>query len=228
MNFLDKIGPTPGRVTLGGVPEGFDAQILSAFALRQGRMIVHVARDDSRLQRLEQGIGFFAPGLRIVSLPAWDCLPYDRVSPNGEVVSRRIAAMAQIAQGSAQGPAIVLTTVNALLQRLSARDSFAGAVFAVEVGQKLSLDAMLGFFARNGYRRAGTVREAGEYALRGGIVDVYPPDTEEPVRLDLFGDVLEGVRAFDPMSQLSGERRSGIRLQPVDQGGLFRNTVVKQ
>ncbi|MBL8707164.1 MAG: transcription-repair coupling factor [Rhodospirillales bacterium] len=216
MNFLDKIGPAPGRVTLGGVPEGFDAQILSALALRLGGPVLHVARDDSRLQRLEQGIGFFAPGLQIVSLPAWDCLPYDRVSPNGEVVSRRIAAMARIAEGI-EGPAIVLTTVNALLQRLSARDSFAGAVFAVEVGQKLSLDAMLAFFARNGYRRSGTVREAGEYALRGGIVDVFPPDTDEPLRLDLFGDVLEGVRAFDPMSQLSGERRTGMRLQPVSE-----------
>jgi len=216
LNFLDKIGSAPGRVTLGGVPEGFDAQILSALVLRLGGPVLHVARDDSRLQRLEQGLAFFAPGLQVVSLPAWDCLPYDRVSPNGEVVSRRIAAMARIAQG-VQGPAVVLTTVNALLQRLSARDGFAGAVFAVEVGQKLSLDAMLGFFARNGYRRSGTVREAGEYALRGGIVDVYPPDSDEPVRLDLFGDVLEGVRVFDPMSQLSGERRSGLRLQPVSE-----------
>ncbi len=224
MNFLDKVGVAPGRVTLGGVPEGFDAQVVAALALRRGAPVLHVARNDARLARLEEGLGFFAPGLPVVALPAWDCLPYDRVSPNGEVVSRRIAAMARLSAGLA-GPAVVLTTVNALLQRLPARTAFAGAVFAVKVGETLDQAALMAFFARNGYRRAGTVREAGEYALRGGILDVFPPGAEDPLRLDLFGDVLEGVRVFDAMSQLSGERRQEVRLQPVSEVALDEAAV---
>ncbi len=229
MNFLDNIDLAAGRETIGGVPEGFDAMVLAALALRRGAPVLHVARDDARLAKLEQGLAFFAPGLKVVSLPAWDCLPYDRVSPNGEVVSRRIAALGDLAasERAAQpsGPCAVLTTVNALLQRVPARASFEGAVFAVRAGEKLDAEAMFAFLARNGYRRAGTVREAGEYAQRGGIVDVFPPGTDEPLRLDLFGDVLEGVRAFDPMTQRSGERREAFRLQPVSEVMLDQASI---
>ncbi len=216
MNFLDKIGFVAGRQTLGGAPEGYDAQVLAALAEKRAGAVLHVARDDARLAALEQGLAFFAPGLPVVSLPAWDCLPYDRVSPNGEVASRRIAAMAALAQAP-QGPLAVLTTVNALIQRLPDRAAFKDATFSAQAGGKLDLAAMQDFLARNGYRRAGTVREAGEFALRGGIVDLFPPGAEEPVRLDLFGEVLEAVRSFDPMTQISGAQRDGFRLQPVSE-----------
>ena len=216
MNFIDKIGFGPGRRTLGGVPEGYDAKVLAALADKRAGPLLHVARDDARLAALEQGLAFFAPGMRLVSLPAWDCMPYDRVSPNGEVVSRRIAAMSDIAKGFG-GPSVILTTVNALLQRLPVRDAFKDASFAAHAGKTLDLAALQDFLAKNGYRRAGTVREAGEYALRGGIVDLFPPGDDEPVRIDLFGDTIEAVRSFDPMSQLSGKARNGFRLQPVSE-----------
>ena len=224
MKFLDKIEFAAGRATLGGVPEGYDAPVLAALAEKRGGAVLHVARDDARLATLEQGLAFFAPALRAVSLPAWDCLPYDRVSPNGEVVSRRIAAMADLAE-ERPGPAVILTTVNALTQRLPGRDTFRGASFAARAGGRLDLQAMQAFLLRNGYRRAGTVREAGEYALRGGIVDLFPPGADEPVRLDLFGDALEAVRSFDPMTQVSGAAREGFRLQPVSEVMLDDETV---
>jgi transcription-repair coupling factor (superfamily II helicase) len=224
LKFLDKIEFAAGRATLGGVPEGYDAPVLAALAEKRGGAVLHVARDDARLATLEQGLAFFAPALRAVSLPAWDCLPYDRVSPNGEVVSRRIAAMADLAE-ERPGPAVILTTVNALTQRLPGRDTFRGASFAARAGGRLDLQAMQAFLLRNGYRRAGTVREAGEYALRGGIVDLFPPGADEPVRLDLFGDALEAVRSFDPMTQVSGAAREGFRLQPVSEVMLDDETV---
>ncbi|MGQ0677567.1 MAG: transcription-repair coupling factor, partial [Rhodospirillales bacterium] len=169
---MDKIDFGAGRRTLGGVPEGYDAQVLAALAEQRGGAVLHVARDDARLAALEQGLAFFAPALRQIGLPAWDCLPYDRVSPNGEVVGRRVSAMAALAQAPA-GALVVLTTVNALTQRLPGRGAFKDATFAAEVGGKLDLAAMQAFLQRNGYRRTGTVREAGEYALRGGIVDLF-------------------------------------------------------
>jgi len=178
-----------------------------------------------------EALGFFDPGLSVLSVPAWDCLPYDRVSPNGEVVSRRIDALTDLASGVGQ-PApgtgrVVLTTVNAVLQRVPPRSVFAGASFAAEVGAKLAVDGLLAFLARNGYRRADTVREPGEYALRGGIVDLFPPGTPEPLRLDLFGDTLEAIRSFDPMSQISAHRLERFALKPVSEVPLDDTSIAR-
>jgi transcription-repair coupling factor (superfamily II helicase) len=186
-----------------------------------GRDVLHVARDDARMASVAEAVAFFAPALRVLTVPAWDCLPYDRVSPNGEVVSRRIDALAELAAGSgpshADGGRVVLTTVNAVLQRVPARSAFAGASFAAQVGDRLGVEALLAFLGRDGYRRAETVREPGEYAVRGGIVDLFPPGTAEPLRLDLFGDTLEAIRSFDPMTQISAGRLERFVLKPVSE-----------
>src|SRR5689334_15244344 len=165
---------------------------------------------------LAEALAFFHPEIPVLTLPAWDCLPYDRVSPNSEVVARRIATLATLAQPSS-GPLVVITTVNAALQRVPKRTLFAGTAFTAKVGGRLDLKALIGFLAGNGYSRADTVREAGEYAVRGGIVDLFPPGTDEPLRLDLFGDTLEGIRTFDAMSQRSRGKTDRMLLRPVSE-----------
>ena len=211
--FLDK----PGRVAVGGTPEGVDARLLAALAGRNGRPILHVARDDSRLASLQQALGFFAPGIDLIALPAWDCLPYDRVSPNPELVARRVYALSRIALVQ---PRIVLTTVNALLQRVPARASMAGNAFQARVGDRVDREALFGFLTRSGYSRVGSVMEPGEYAVRGGLIDLFPPGFEEALRLDLFGDTLEAVRRFDPLTQLSTGKETSFGLVPVSEINL--------
>ena len=116
-----------------------------------------------------------------MSLPAWDCLPYDRVSPNAEITSRRIDALTRLAEAdNASAQRIVLTTVNAAVQRVPPRKIFAGRVLRLAPGGEMPLDRLISFLARNGYSRTGTVREPGEFAVRGGIVDLYPVGRARP------------------------------------------------
>ena len=178
-----------------------------------------MARDDARMAATAAALAVFSPGLEVMRLPAWDCLPYDRVSPNAAISSARMEVLSRLAReaGSHSGPRVVLTTVNALLQRLPARDIVAAAAFAAEVGEAIDLEALLAFLTRDGYGRSGTVMEPGEFALRGGIVDIFPPGAPEPLRLDLFGDTLEEIRTFDPLSQLTTGKTSRLDLRPASE-----------
>src|SRR3546814_7144964 len=129
---------------------------------------------------------FFAPDLELLALPAWDCLPYDRVSPNGDILARRLDTLTRLADAP-EGERIVVTTINAILQRIPPREAFAGSGLADRTGDKVPQEDLMRVFTRNGYRRAGTVREPGEYAVRGGTVDGYPTGATDPSRLAIFG-----------------------------------------
>ncbi|MGO8865613.1 MAG: transcription-repair coupling factor [Alphaproteobacteria bacterium] len=209
----------PGQVTIAGAPEGVDALLLGELAEgASARQLLHVARDDAAMGRMAEGLAFFAPGLEVLSLPAWDCLPYDRVSPNGEIVSRRIDTLTKLARTPRpESSRVVITTVNALLQKVPPAATFRDAVFEITVGGRLAREDFGRFVALNGYRRAETVREAGEFALRGGIVDIFPPGTPEPVRLDLFGDEVERIRGFDPLTQRTTGRLDRLELKAMSE-----------
>ncbi len=118
--------PVPGTATVYGAPEGFDALLLVRRRAEHTGAVLHVARDDARMARLAEALAFFAPGLEVLRFPAWDCLPYDRVSPNAEIVSERIATLARLLDTGGR-PRLVLTTVNALVQRVPPRSAFDGA-----------------------------------------------------------------------------------------------------
>ncbi|HEY0902217.1 MAG TPA: transcription-repair coupling factor, partial [Micavibrio sp.] len=188
-------------------PEGQDARILIERAralMPEDRILIHVAMDDTRVAALHDLIRFFAPDVKIISFPAWDCLPYDRVSPNVEIVAQRVAALCGLiswGQQRERHPRILLTTINAITQKVTPKDVIAGASLLAARGATLKQDHLQTFLQNNGYNRTDTVREHGEYAFRGGIVDIFPPGYDEPVRLDLFGDEIESIRTFDPASQ---------------------------
>jgi transcription-repair coupling factor (superfamily II helicase) len=205
-------------IAVGGAPEGFDALLLARRRAETDAPVLHVCRDDSRMARLSEALAFFAPEAEVLLFPAWDCLPYDRVSPNQELVAERVATLTRLLEPS-RGPRprgrIVLTTVNALVQRVPPRAVFAGAVLPLAKGGRVSPEALLAFLDANGYGRAGTVMEPGEYAVRGGIIDLWPAGEPGPVRLDLFGDEIESLKRFDPDTQRSAEALPGLRLRPV-------------
>ncbi|MBL8834712.1 MAG: transcription-repair coupling factor [Alphaproteobacteria bacterium] len=189
--------------------------------------LIHVARDDARMAAMAEALGFFRPDLTVRTFPAWDCLPYDRISPNGDIVSQRIDLLSDLAAATGRQSFVLVTTVNAILQRVPARQSFAKARFAAAKGERLVLEELMGFLGANGYRRAETVREPGEYAVRGGIVDLFPPGSKTPLRLDLFGDMLEGIRAFDPMTQRSADRLERFVLKPVSEVPLSQEAIAR-
>jgi len=203
------------HITLSGAPEGFDARLL-AKELGRGAPVVHVARDDKRMEAMRAALAFFAPDAVVLTFPAWDCLPYDRVSPNPDVSAARMATLAGLAQG-VPGPFILLTTLNAATQRIPARDVLKAASFTAKVGTRVNEADLRNFLVRMGFSQCPTVTEPGDYAVRGGIIDIFPPGAGGPVRLDLFGDVLDGARRFDAATQRTTEKLSLVELAPVSE-----------
>ncbi len=207
----------PGRLLVADAPEGQDARLLAATARERGR-VLQIARDDARLARIAELLAFFAPELEVIRFPAWDCLPYDRVGPHRDIVAQRLDAMTRLmAAEDAAAPRVVLTTVNAALQRIPPRQAFEGRLLRLAPGAAVSPDALVAFLVDNGYLRVETVGEAGEYALRGGLVDVFAPGDPTPLRLDFFGDEIESIRAFDALSQRSSGNRGEAVLKPVSE-----------
>ncbi|NUB43184.1 transcription-repair coupling factor [Fertoebacter nigrum] len=203
------------RIILGGAPEGFDARLL-ARELARGVPVVHVARDDKRLEAMRAALAVMAPGAVVLELPAWDCLPYDRISPNPDICARRMATLAALAHG-VPGPFILLTTLNAATQRLPAREVLRAASFSARVGDRVNEGVLRNYLARMGFSPVTTVTEPGDFAIRGGIIDIYPPGRGGPVRLDFFGDVLDGARRFDPETQRTTEKLTVVELAPVSE-----------
>src|SRR5215472_7157391 len=212
-DIANSLRERPRAVTLFGAPEGYDAAAIGG--LVAGRWL-HVCRDDGRMARFAAAVAFFHPRLEVLTFPAWDCLPYDRVSPNGEIVSRRIDTLTRLATAPPD-QMVVLTTVNALVQRVPPRRLFDGRVLVLRSGGRIGLDRLQSFFRNNGYIRTDTVREPGEFAIRGGIVDLYPAGAAEPIRLDFFGDTLESVRSFDALNQRSTGTLDEAALRPVSE-----------
>ena len=214
-----------GSTIASGVPEGLDAGVLGELARLAGRPgaprpILHVARDGQRLATLEDALHFFAADVRRLSFPAWDSVPYDRVAPNAEIVAQRVSTLAELAgrDGKDGRPLIVLTTINVVLQRVPPHDYFASSMQRLVPGNVVSMASLIERLESLGYGRAGTVTDPGHYAVRGGILDLYPPGAR-PIRLDFFGDTLESVRAFDPETQ-----RTQARLDRVDSAPHERST----
>ena len=207
-----------------GAPEGWDAFLLARRRAEFPGPVLHVARDDARMARLAEALTFVLPEAEILSFPAWDCLPYDRVGPNPALVSERIASLARLLE-PARRPRVVLTTVNALVQRVPPRTAFQGASREIAVNADLHPDELARFLEANGYGRANTVMEPGEYAIRGGIIDIFPAGEADPVRIDLFGDTVESIRSFDPATQRSEGKLNRLVLRPVSEVPLDKDSV---
>ena len=218
----------PISVTMSGCPEGMDALALAEIARNHAAGTIHIALDADRMDTTAQVLAFFAPDVEVITIPAWDCLPYDRVSPNPKVASARLDGLCRLASPEHELSArVVVTTLNASVQRVPTRKVVGSATYSISVGERIDLDQLVEFLVRDGYQRTGTVREPGEFAVRGGIVDLFPSGAEYPLRLDLFGDELEGVRTFDPLSQRAMARVGGLKLAPISEVFLDEESIAR-
>ncbi len=209
-------------ITLSGAPEGLDALVLARLAREAvtasgSGMVLHIARDDRRLDTLQNGVAFFDPTVRVIVFPAWDTVPYDRVGPNSELVAKRMTALARLVAGGRRQPTLILTTVNAVLQRLPPRDFVRRAIRQMAPGQRIDMNLLIQRLTLGGYVRTGTVMEPGEFAVRGGIMDLFPPGRSKPVRLDFFGDTLESIKSFDAETQRTQKLIQKLILLPVSE-----------
>ena len=230
---LDTILVDGAEKLLTGVPDGYEALVLAKL-VRDGRgdgkngALVFVARDGQRMADVEAALGFFAPWLRTISLPSWDCLPYDRVSPGQDLAAKRIAVLAEIAAGiDTSHPTLILTTPNALVQRVPPREFMRSQVMHAAGGNQINMDDLVRWLETNGFQRTPTVRETGEYAVRGGILDLFAPGEETPLRLDFFGDTLESVRTFDAVTQRTLTQAASLDLVPMSEVVLSTANIAR-
>src|SRR3974390_2086192 len=223
-----------GKVlTLAEVADGAEGLVLAdltrsiaAKADAPAISLLVVCRDGQRMQALSRALSFFGPDLEIMEFPAWDCLPYDRVSPNPSAVAQRMTALSRLTRVKGRDkPAVLITTVNAALQRAPGRDFMSRHALSVAPGNVIGMTSIVNWLELHGFSRASTVREPGEYAVRGGILDLFAPGMDMPVRLDFFGDALETIRPFDAQTQRSEMPMHKLDLVPVSELQLITETI---
>ncbi len=210
-------------VTLGGVPDGLEGRVLARLAEAEGT-VLFVGRDAREVALAETALRFFAPDVPSLFFPAWDSLPYDRVSPNPEIAASRMSTLHRLLEKHA-GPRVIFTTANAIVQRVPDRESVAGRALSAAAGNVVPMQSLVRFLEANGFDRTATVREVGEYAVRGGILDLFAPGTPEPIRLDFFGDTLETIRPFDPATQRTSGQLKRLDLVPASEAVLTEETI---
>src|SRR6478609_7109765 len=220
-------------LTLANVADGAEGLVAADFArtvaARPGApatSLFVICRDGPRMAALARSLAFFAPDIEVLEFPAWDCQPYDRVSPHAGVVAQRMTTLSRLARRKGhERPSVLLTTVNAALQRVPARAQVATQALSAAPGNQIAMAGITSWLELNGFARASTVREPGDYAVRGGIIDLFAPGMAEPVRLDFFGDTLETIRSFDPETQRTTDQLRALDLVPVAEFHLTTETI---
>ncbi len=186
-----------------------------------------VARDNHAAHQLESDLHTLLgadPQLPVVAFPDWETLPWDRFSPHPDIVSQRLATLLRL---PSLRRGIVIVPVQTLLQRLPPLRYVVGSAFDVRVGQTLDLAAEKRRLESAGYRNVPQVFDPGEFAVRGGLLDVYPMGASGPYRVELFDDSIDTIRAFDPESQRSLDKVDAVRMLPgrevpLDEASLAR------
>jgi transcription-repair coupling factor (superfamily II helicase) len=217
MAFLTSYPSLRSRTIVNGAPEGLEVfAIADLLNLSPEKPLLHIARDEARIAEIVETLQFILPDAEILTFPSWDCLPYDRVSPQADIITQRMNTLEKLSSSSWKAKkSCIITSVASLLQRIPPRNITANLSLNFKTGDILEPTHFKQFLSTNGYVRIDTVREPGEYSIRGGIIDIYPGGEEFPLRLDLFGDVIETIKVFDPLSQRTVDSKTEFKLQSM-------------
>lgn len=217
MNAVTLLSRLSTPSSFGRAPFGADIAALTEAVIARGGPVLYVARDDRTSIAALKLAEFFAPSMERVLIPGWDTLPYDRISPTATIAARRCAGLATLAQGQPDRPLFAVTTASSLVQRTPPLDTFRKASFQIGIGDTITQQDLTDYLSINGYVRTPTVRDRGDFAIRGGIIDLFPPTADQPVRLDFFGDTLDQMRTFDPETQRSTGNLKRTTFAPVSE-----------
>jgi transcription-repair coupling factor (superfamily II helicase) len=226
---LQRILQAPRPLTLAGVPTGFlpwlAADLARAAGGRKGggRLVV-IAPDEAAMRSLADTAPAFAPELEVLSFPAWDCLPYDRASPALRVMAERLATLNRLGE-KADKPQLLVTTANAATQRTLTPFRIRQLTRRLAPGERIERDRLITLLTANGYHRTDNVAEAGEFAVRGGLLDLYPSGQGAAIRLDFFGDEIETMRSFDPADQRTTGPAEAFTLMPASEALLDEDSI---
>lgn len=208
---LPRIAPGK-RFTLPRPTGSADALLIARQAQQSGGLTAIVAAEPADAQRLADELPFFAPGLRIATFPDWETLPYDTFSPHQDLISERLATLWRL--WSTKDVDVVLLPATTALTRLAPPSFLAATTFQFKQKDKLDEAALKSQLTLAGYSHVSQVVSPGEYAVRGGLIDLFPMGSPVPYRVDLFGDEIDSIRTFDPDSQRSLYPVPEVRLLP--------------
>ena len=212
--------------TLSSLPKGADTFLLGALAHGNDNDIIYIVSNGIELSNTADILEYIYPDLDVLRFPAWDITPYDRSSPNNEIIAQRVATLSELAlHPSSKKGRVIVTSVGAIMQKLPPKKIFINALREIKVGGKLEFNEFLHYAAMNGYSKVEQVFETGEYALRGDIIDIFPVGTREPLRIDLFDDEVERIRTFDVMSQRTTGELDSYVFRVMNEVILDDNTV---
>ncbi|PZO65338.1 MAG: transcription-repair coupling factor, partial [Pelagerythrobacter marensis] len=229
MADLQRILAAKTPLTLAALARGAQPLVLSDLARAaqgaqgKGRAVL-ITADDAAMRAASEAAHFFAPELEVLEFPAWDALPYDRASPALSISARRLATLHRL-QARGAGAQLLVTTINAVLQRVLTPFRIREAIREFKPGTTIGHDSLIALLQRQGYSRTDTVIDAGEYAVRGSIFDIYPSGLDGGLRLDFFGDELESLRLFDPATQISTGALNSHLLLPASEALLDDDTI---
>ncbi|OCC24799.1 transcription-repair coupling factor [Croceicoccus estronivorus] len=231
MSDLSRILKAKSPLTLSAIARGSQPLVMADLARAAGGpspdnngRAVFIAPDDAAMRAVSEAAAYFAPELEVLEFPAWDCLPYDRASPALSVSARRLAALHRLQMGH-EGSQLLVTTVNAVLQRVLSPFRVRQSVRALVPGIEIGRESLIALLQRQGYSRTDTVADAGEYAVRGSIFDIFPSGLDQGLRLDFFGDELETLRLFDPNTQRSTGTVREHLLLPASEALLDEDSI---
>ena len=226
MPDLNRILAAQTPLTLSSLPRGAQPLVLSDLARAAKQRAVFIAPDDAAMRSLADAARFFAPEVEVLEFPAWDCLPYDRASPALSISAARLSALFRL-QRPASGSQLLVTTINAALQRVLTPFRIRESVREFKAGTTIGHGSLAALLTRQGYSRTDTVVDHGEFAVRGSIVDIFPSSLDEGLRLDFFGDELESLRLFDPSTQRSTGRIEAHLLLPASEALIDDDSITR-
>jgi transcription-repair coupling factor (superfamily II helicase) len=207
-----------GEVRLAGLTDPAQALLVPLISAELGRPAILVVESNQRAEALLEPVRWFyraiagKPGHRVAHLPAHDVLPYENRSPHAEISEARAVALWRVATGEAD---LLIAPIEAALSRMREPQFYRGLARTIARRESIAHEELIGFLAQAGYEKHATCEMPGHYAVRGGIIDVFSPETPQPVRIELLGDTIESIRAFDPNTQRSTNPVERATLLPL-------------
>lgn len=203
----------PGhRIYWHTIPEAALGIILNQLTTDKYKTILVIADNPVSMTHIQDAVQFFSGGSReIYSFPDWETLPYDQFSPHQDIISERLTCLDKLLN---QHAAIYFTTISTLLHRLAPVSYVKSHVFSMKQGDALNIDILRTRLTEIGYHAVAEVREHGEYAIRGGIIDLFAMGSKEPFRIELFDNEIDTIRTFSVETQRSKKQLELIHLLP--------------
>jgi len=200
-------------IITGNVARGAEAFFLKSI---KGH-ILYITNDGQPLEAIAQNIKFINPDIEVTTLPEWDCLPYDRVSPRTSISKQRMSVLATLSR-PLDKQMIIVTSPAAVMQMVPPLQAISASILQLHTGNKLPREQFLHYLQENGFNRYSTANEPGEYAVRGSIIDLVLDEGGEGIRIDFFGDVIDSIRSFDAITQLSqGKKLQQFSILPASE-----------